>query len=145
MRIRGSEPEAETQVRQPSGVGDAAKQVADHARSLVGLEVELAKVELQRKLANVGAGAALLAVAAVTGLYALGFLLATVAAALDTFMPRWLSLLVVGLFLLAVAGIAALVGIRRLQRGSPPTPEQAIAEAKLTTDALKSGDGRSAA
>lgn len=125
------------------GVGDAAKQVADHAKALAGLEVELAKVELTRKIGNLGAGAAMLAGAGVAGLYGLGFLLATVAAALDTFMPKWLSLLAVGLFLLAVAGIVALIGLRRLRRGSPPTPEQAIQEAKLTTTALK-GNGRGA-
>lgn len=126
------------------GVGDAAKQVADHAKALVGLEVELAKVELTRKLGYLGTGAALLAGALVVGLYGLGFLLATVAAALDTFMPKWLSLLVVGLFLVAVAGIVAMLGLRRLQRGSPPAPVQAIEEAKLTTTALK-GNGRGTA
>ena len=143
MRIRGSEPAVSTDTPGQS-VGDSAKQVADHAKSLVGLEVELAKVELQRKLANVGAGAALLAAAAVAALFALGFLLATVAAALDTFMPRWLSLLAVGLVLLLTAAIVGMVGVMRLQRGSPPTPEQAIHEAKLTTSALKGDDGRGA-
>jgi uncharacterized membrane protein YqjE len=140
MRTRDSET-APVTTGNDVGVGEAAKQVVDHAKALVGLEVELAKVEVGRKAAAFGAGAALLAVAAVTALYALGFLLATVAAALDTFMPRWLSLLVVGLALLLIAVVAAMVGIKRLRRGSPPTPEQAIREAKLTTTALK-GDGR---
>jgi uncharacterized membrane protein YqjE len=119
-------------------VGDAAKQVADHAKALVGLEVELASVELKRKAGALGAGAALLAVGGVLALYGLGFVFATVASALDSFMPRWLSLLVVGLVLLGIAGVLALVGLRRMQRGTPPTPEHAIREAKLTTQAIKS-------
>ena len=120
------------------GVGDAARQVADHAKALVGLEVELAGLELKQKVAALGAGVALLAVGGILALYALGFLLATVAAALDSFMPHWLSLLVVGLVLVAIAGILALMGMKRMQRGTPPTPEQAIREAKLTSQALKS-------
>jgi uncharacterized membrane protein YqjE len=119
-------------------VGDSAKQVADHAKALVGLEVELAGLELKQKAAALGGGVALLAVGGVLALYALGFLFATVAAGLDSFMPHWLSLLVVGLVLLGIGGILALVGSKRMQRGTPPTPEQAIREAKLTTQAIKS-------
>ena len=126
------------------GVGDAAKQVADHAKQLVSLEVELASLELKRKIANLGAGAAMMLVGGVVALYGLGFLLATAAAALDAVMPRWLALLIVALVLLLVAGVLAMLGVRRLQRGTPPTPEQAIHEAKLTTSALK-GNGRGAA
>ena len=148
MHTRGSDSSMETQVAGSPvaaeggvGVGDAAKQVADHAKQLVSLEVELASLELKRKVANLGAGAALMAVGAVLALYGLGFVFATLAAGLDSFMPRWLSLLLVALLLLAVAGVLALVGIKRLQRGTPPMPEQAIQEAKLTTAALK-GNGK---
>jgi uncharacterized membrane protein YqjE len=123
------------------GVGDAAKQVVDHAKNLVTLEVELATFELKRKAAALGAGAAMLGVGAVLALYGLGFVFATLSAALDTFMPRWLAHLVVALVLLAVAGILALIGARRMQAAAPPTPDQAIEEAKLTTEALR-GDGQ---
>ena len=99
--------------------------------------MELASLELKRKIAALGAGAALLAVAAVLALYGLGFVFATISAALDTFMPHWLAHLVVALVLLATAGLMAMLGARRMQGGTPPTPEQAIREAKLTTDALK--------
>lgn len=75
------------------------------------------------------------------GLYGLGFVFATISAALDIFMPRWLAHLVVALALVATAGILAMLGVKRMQRGTPPTPERAIHEAKLTADALK-GDGR---
>lgn len=127
------------ETRAPSiGVGEAAKQVADHAKALVGLEVELATLELKRKLVALGLGIGFAIGAAFFGLFALGFLLATVAAALATFMSTWLALLLVTLFLLVVSGILGLLGLRRIQRGSPPVPEQAIREAKLTTSALKS-------
>jgi len=55
-------------------------------------------------------------------------------------MPRWLSLLLVAVLLLAIAGLLAMLGLKAVRRGTPPVPEQAIREAKLTTSALK-GDG----
>jgi Putative Actinobacterial Holin-X, holin superfamily III len=79
-------------------------------------------------------------VAVVLALYGLGFVFATISAALDTFMPRWLAHLAVALVLMAAAGLLALLGAKRMQAAAPPTPEQAIREAKLTTEALK-GDG----
>ena len=75
--------------------------------------------------------------ALVVSLYAIGFLFATIAAALDTFMPRWLSLLVVTLFLFVLAGVLGLLAVGRIKKGTPLAPEQAIQEAKLTTSALK--------
>ena len=120
------------------GVGDAAKHVAQHASSLAKLELELATLELKRKLAALGKGAGLGAAAAVFALYAFGFLLATVAAALGTFLPGWLALLIVTVVLLAVAGVLGLLALKAIKRGTPPVPRQAIDEARQTTTALKS-------
>jgi hypothetical protein len=123
------------------GVGEAAKQVADHAKALVGLEVELAKVELAQKFGALGIGIGLAVGAAVVAFYGVGFLFATIAAALATFLDVWLALLIVTLFLFLVAAVLGLVGVKRIKRGTPPVPEQAIAEAKLTTEAIKSDGG----
>ena len=123
------------------GVGAAAKQVSEHARKLVGLELELAKLELSRKLGALGIGVGLLVGAAVFGLYAIGFLFATIAAALANVMDTWLALLLVTVFLLAIVGILVAVALAKIKRGSPPVPKQAIHEAKLTTAALK-GNGK---
>jgi hypothetical protein len=134
-----AEASAETNGR--PGVGAAAKQVADHAKALVGLEVELASLELKQKLASLGIGIGLLVGAAVTGLFVLGFGFATIAAALATFLPIWLALLFVTLFLLFVAAVLGAIGVKRVQRGTPPVPEQAIEEAKRTSEALKADAG----
>jgi O-antigen ligase len=119
------------------GVGAAAKQVAEHASSLARLELELAALELKRKVGALGAGAALGVAAALVSLFALGFLLATVAAALAIVLDAWLALLLVAVGLLAVAGVLGLLALGKIKRGTPPVPEQAIREAKLTTEALK--------
>ena len=119
------------------GVGAAAKQVADHAKALVGLELELAGLELKRKAGALGAGVGLGIGAAVAAWFALMFGLATIAAALAIVLDLWLALLVVTLSLLALAALLGVLAKSRVARGTPPVPEQAIREAKLTTEALK--------
>jgi hypothetical protein len=120
------------------GVGAAAKDVAEHAGAIARLEAELAGLELKKKLGALGIGIGLVVGAAIFGLFMLGFLFATVAAALATFLDTWLALLIVTLFLLALAGTLGLLGLRSIKKGTPPVPEQAIAEAKLTSQAIKS-------
>lgn len=135
MHTRAAEPK-------PS-VGTAAKEVAEHASALARLELELASLELKRKAGALGAGAGLGIAAGLTVLYALGFLFAAVAVALSIVLDAWLALLVVGVGLLALATLLGLSAVRKIKRGTPPVPEQAIAEAKLTTAALRgNGDGR---
>ena len=136
-------PDAEPETRRPAdangrGLGAAVKDVSEHAKALVALEIELAKLELQGKAAALGVGAGLLVGALILALYGLGFTFATIAAGLATFLPTWAALLIVALFLFAVALVLALIGRGRVQRGTPPVPEQAIQEARLTQEALKS-------
>ena len=121
-----------------ASVGDSAKRVADHAKALAGLEVELAAAEMKQKAGALGFGAGLLAGAGLVALYAVGFLLATVAAALALTLDLWLALLIVGVVLVLVTAVLALVGIRSVRKATPPVPEQAITEARLTSEALKS-------
>jgi hypothetical protein len=132
-------PETETQAQANGpGLGAAAKQVAEHASSIARLELELASLELKKKLAALGVGIGLGVGALLVLVYAVGFLFATIAAALATFLPTWLALLIMTVFLFAVTGVLALLAVKRIQRGSPPVPKQAIDEAKLTTQALRS-------
>jgi hypothetical protein len=131
-------PETETE---PT-LGSAAKSVAEHASAIARLELELASLEIKKKIAALGVGIGLLVGAAAVGFYAIGFIFATISAGLATFLPVWLSLLIVTLVLLAVTGLLAWLGIRSVNRGTPPVPQQAIDEAKLTTQALKSNGSR---
>ena len=74
------------------GVGAAAKQVAEHASAVARLELELASLELKRKVANLAVGIGLAVGAALFALYALGFAFAAAAAGLATFLDTWLAL-----------------------------------------------------
>src|SRR5215213_1915058 len=119
------------------GVGAAAKTVAEHASSIAKLELELAGLELKKKVGALGVGIGMGVGAAVFGLFFLGFLFATISAALGTFLPTWAALLIVTGFLLLVAAVLGVLARARIRKGTPPVPEQAIAEAKLTSNALK--------
>src|SRR6476646_1032725 len=123
---------------QNGGLGGADQSVAEHASAIFRLELELAGLELKAKVTALSVGIALVVAAAIFGLYMLGWLFATLTAALETFLATWLSLLIVTLFLGAVAAVLGLIGINRVKKGTPPMPEQAIREAKLTTEAIKS-------
>lgn len=135
MHTQGTEREA-------PGLGASAKGVAEHASTLARLELELAALELKRKVAALGIGIGLALGAAALLVFALGFGLATIAAGIATALPWWASLLIVTGGILLVAAILGLLAMRSIKKGTPPVPEQAIAEAKRTQEALKS-DGRS--
>jgi uncharacterized membrane protein YqjE len=122
------------------GLGQTVKSVSERASALVRLELELAALELKRKVAALGVGIGLVAGAAVLLVFALGFGLATIAAGIATALAWWASLLIVTFGILLVAGVLGLLGVRSIKKGTPPVPEQALAEAKLTSEALK-GNG----
>ena len=125
----------------PHGLGAAVKEVAERASAIVHLELELGAMELKRKVASIGLGIGLLLGAALFVVFMLLFVFATIAAGLATAMPTWAALLVTTGILLLLAGVLGALGVAKVKKGTPPLPEQAIQEAKLTTEALKS-DGR---
>jgi uncharacterized membrane protein YqjE len=104
---------------------------------LVRKEIELAKVELTEKAKHLGIGAGLFSTAGLLALYGLAAAIATAMIALAIVLPWWLSALIVTALLFAAAGVAALVGKKQVDRGTPPTPEHAIASTKLDVDEVK--------
>jgi hypothetical protein len=120
-----------------TGVGPAAKEVAEHASTLARLELELASLELKRKIGALGLGLGLAIGAGIFFLYALGFGFAAGAAGLATALPLWAALLIVFGVLVLIALVLGLIGLSSIKKGTPPVPEQAVTEARLTTEALK--------
>jgi hypothetical protein len=85
---------------------EATREVAAHTARLVQLELELRVLELRRKAAEVGIGAALGLIAVLLAPLIVVFLLAAAAAALATVMQVWLAILIIsGVLLLIVAGL----------------------------------------
>ena len=128
-------PTPETERR---GVGPAAKEVAEHASTLARLELVLAALEIKQKVAALGIGIGLVVGAGVFLFYGVGFGLAAGAAGLATVVSTWLALLIVFGALLLLGAVLALVGMSMIKKATPPVPEQAVAEARLTTEALRS-------
>ena len=123
------------------GIRASARRAIAHFRALTQLEKELATVELKQKAGSLGLGAGLAIAAGITALFALGFMLATIAAALALVLPWWLSLLIVFVLLIVVTAVLGLLAKASVQKGTPLAPEQAIAEAQLTKQALRSVRG----
>jgi uncharacterized membrane protein YqjE len=123
--------------RESPGLGFAAKQFAERASTLVRLELELAALELKQKVGYLASGIAFGVVAAVLLFFGLGFGLAAIAAGIATATSTWLALLIVTGGLVLVAGLLGALALRSIKKGTPPVPEQALREAKLTTEALK--------
>jgi uncharacterized membrane protein YqjE len=131
-----------TRAAESSGVGTSAKQVAEHASTLAKLELELAGLELKQKAGVFGTGVGLGIGAAAVALYAVGFLFATAAVALAIVVDPWLAVLLVTVALFGLAAILGLLARARIRRATPPVPELAIREAKLTSEALKANGHR---
>ncbi len=115
-----------------------AKSVKQRSQSLLQLNLELAKLEAKQKVKALGIAGGLAFLAVVLVVYAIGFAFATAAAGISEALPVWLSLLIVTGLIFLFAAIAGLLARRFARKASPPKPEQAIAEAERTVDALRS-------
>jgi Flp pilus assembly protein TadB len=125
-----------------SGIRSSARRVAAHLRSLVLLDRELARYELERKGAKLGAGAGVAVAAGLLVPFAVGFGLAAAAAALALVVDWWLALLIVFAALVLLVLVLVLVARSLVRRGTPLKPQQAIDEARVTTQVLRGSHGR---
>src|SRR4051794_12174558 len=118
-------------------MGELVKQLSDQTTQLVRAEVELAKAELAEKGKKAGMGAGMFGGAGLFGFFGFGALTAAIIAILDTFMVTWLAALVVAVVYFAVAGIAALMGKKKVKEATPLAPQQAIDTTKADVEVTK--------
>jgi VIT1/CCC1 family predicted Fe2+/Mn2+ transporter len=105
--------------------------------TLIRDEIESVKQELLNRLKAAGIGMGYFAGAAVFAYFGAFALLATVILVLALFLWPWLAALIVAVLLFAIAGVLALIGYRRLQRGVPPVPQSSIDSVKSDVQAFK--------
>lgn len=106
--------------------------VVDHVRSLVRLELALARDEARRALVSLRKGATLMAAAALLGTLGLLALMAALVSALALVWPVWLAAGTVGLVFAVVGallGRAALSGLR-LEGVRPSATFETLEETK---------------
>jgi hypothetical protein len=119
----------------------AVTEVSEKLAVLVREEIELAKAEVSVKASSITRGAAAVAVGAVFGVFALVFVLLTIAWGLNSiFNSIWIGFGIVMVVLVALTLIAFLVAWRKLRVG-PPTPKMAIDEARKIRETVKPGAG----
>jgi uncharacterized membrane protein YqjE len=122
-------------------LGEIVAEVSEKASQLVREEIELAKAEVKDKISNLTKGAA---VAVAAGVF-LVFGVTTFFHGLAWFLNdvfnwednNWAGFAVVTALLFLLAILAAFVALRLFKKGSPPTPELAIEEAKRTRAELE--------
>ncbi|WP_374967921.1 phage holin family protein [Terrabacter sp. BE26] len=127
-----------TDPRQERTLGQLVASATQDLSTLVRSEIALAKAELSVQFKKAGVGGALLAAAGVVAFYSVYFIFITIAEGIQALgLPRWLSFLIVTVFMLLVAGVLAMLGIRKMKTVKP-SPDKTIAEAKETVAGLKS-------
>jgi tetrahydromethanopterin S-methyltransferase subunit C len=117
--------------------GELVKQLSEQVSVLVREEVKLAQLEMTRKGKQFGVGAGMISGGGLISLYGLGCLIACAVLAISEALAAWLSALIVGLVLLAVAGIAAQAGKRRLKTAVPPVPVETVDSVKADVAEIK--------
>ncbi|QIX27261.1 phage holin family protein [Nocardioides sp. JQ2195] len=116
---------------------DLLRQMSDDTRRLIKDEIGLAQLEMKDKAKHVGVGAGLFGTAGILGLFGFGALVATAIIALALVMDAWLAALIVTVVLFVAAAVAGLVGKKQVTEGTPPKPEQALANVKKDVNTLK--------
>jgi uncharacterized membrane protein YqjE len=128
---------------QSSELAQAIQDVTDKAQLLVREEIALAKAEVTEKVTKLIKGAVFGIVAGVFAVFSLIYLLHALSWGIwDVFYDGgddlWFGFLVTGALILLLGGVAALLALRLIKKGTPPTPQLAIEEAQLIKGTLTS-------
>ena len=117
-------------------LGEIVSEVSEKASLLVRQEIDLAKAEVTSKISKLGRGAAIGAAAGVFLIFGVTMFFHGLAWFLNDLMDWndtvWLGFAVVTGLLFLLAMLAGFIALRLFKKGSPPTPDMAIEEAKRT-------------
>lgn len=120
-----------------ASTGELVARLSQDVTRLVRDELHVARLEMSGKAKQAGIGAGMFGAAGLLALYGVGALVAAGVLALTLALPGWLAALVVALVLLAGAGLAALLGRKRVSAGVPPLPERAVDGIKRDVAAVR--------
>jgi MFS family permease len=116
---------------------ELVQQLTELVPRLVREELALAKAELQEKGKHAGIGAGLFGGGGLVALNGAGALVAAAILGLAEALPGWAAALIVGVVLLAIAGVLALVAKNQVARAVPPVPEEAMANVQRDVQTVK--------
>jgi len=106
------------QYKPNESIGELIGDLTDETKRLIRQEIELAKLEFKQTAKHMASGAAMIGAGAVFGLAALMAFGATLIAVLATFLPVWLSALIVTVLFGVVALVLAKKGQKTIQEES---------------------------
>ena len=112
------------------------KRATEQISTLVRDEMALARTELTAKARHAGKGAGLFGGAGIIALYGVAGVLGAIVLLLARVMPAWVAALVVGVLLLAFAGLLALVGRGQVRQAVPPVPTEAMRDLRADIDVV---------
>jgi len=124
--------------RADKSLGQIVEEVSEKASLLVRQEIDLAKAEVTTKVTKLGKAAAVGAVAGLFLVFALFVFLFVLAFMFNDLLGDfgtgniWPGFLIVFLLLVILAAVAGFLAYRFFKKATPPVPEMAIEEAKLT-------------
>ena len=124
-------------------LGELVFDVTEGVSSLVREEIQLAKAEVSEKAGKLARGAVVGIAAGVFAFLALILVMDGIAWLLNEEVfngKTWPGFFIEAAAFLLVAALAALIAYKAVKAGSPPVPEQAIEEAKLTKEMLTKED-----
>ena len=133
-----SAPSAPAASSQAPSTADLIRRATEQLSTLVRDELALARAEMSEKLAHAGKGAGLFGGAGLVALYGVFGMLAAAVLGLSRVMPGWAAALVVGGFLLGVAGVMALAGRGQVRKAAPPVPEAAVGGVRADIETVAS-------
>jgi uncharacterized small protein (DUF1192 family) len=124
----------------PDSLGAAVSEVSERMSLLIREEIELAKAEVFTKVSSIARGAAAVAAGAVFGVFALVFVLLSIAWGINAATGSlWIGFVSVMGLLLVLTAFAFAFAWRKLKVGAP-TPKMAISEAKKIRTTVSSGE-----
>jgi hypothetical protein len=120
-----------------ASIGELVARLSEETSALIRDELRVARLEMTHKAKYAGLGAGLVGGAGVAAGFGFACLVAAAVLGLATTLSAWLSALLVGAALLAVAAAFALMGKREISEALPPVPEEAVAGIKRDLKAVK--------
>jgi uncharacterized membrane protein YqjE len=114
-------------------VSDLSSQIPELIRS----EMRLAQAEVTEKGKRAGIGLGMFSAAGLLAFFGLAALITTFVLLLDLVLPAWAAALIVAGVLFAVAGIAAVLGKKKVAEAAPPKPERALDNLKKDVATVK--------
>src|ERR1700742_4383896 len=120
-------------------LGELVFDVAEGMSGLVREEIQLAKTEVAEKAGKIARGAVVGIAAGTFAFLALILVMEGIAWLLNEEVfdgKTWPGFFIEAAIFLLIAALAAWIAYKAVKKGAPPTPDQAIEEAKLTKEML---------